>query len=107
MTIVLRKRREIEPACGIVHAQTPGCRQMRVLLSEGSGLTSRQVATRLGDLGHHVELLSATRICLARFTHVRKIHPVPRVGREPLAWFDATSAIAKARGIDIRFPTHE
>ena len=81
---------------------------MRILLSEGSGLTSRQVATRLGDLGHDVELLSATRICLTRFTrHVRKIHPVPRFGREPLAWFDAASAIAKARGIDVLFPTHE
>jgi len=81
---------------------------MRILLSEGSGLTSRQVATRLGDLGHHVELLSATWICLTRFTrHVRKIHSVPRFGREPLAWFDAASAIAKARGIDVLFPTHE
>jgi len=81
---------------------------MRILLSEGSGLTSRQVATRLGDLGHHIELLSSTRICLTRFTrHVRKIHVVPRFGREPLAWFEAANAIAKAQVIDILFPTQE
>jgi len=34
---------------------------MRVLLSEGSGLTSRQVATRLGALGHHVLMLELAR----------------------------------------------
>lgn len=76
---------------------------MRILLSEGSSLTSRQVATRLGDLGHHIELLSSTKICLTRFTrHVRKIHVVPRFGREPLAWFEAANAIAKAQVIDIQ-----
>jgi len=81
---------------------------MRVLLSEGSGLTSRQVATRLGDLGHHVEILSCTRICLTRFTrHVRKLHLVPAFGREPLAWLEAANAVARARGIDVLFPTQE
>jgi biotin carboxylase len=81
---------------------------MRILLSESSGLTSRQVATRLGDLGHHVEILSSTRICLTRFTrHVRKLHPVPRFGRKPLAWLEAASAIANTRAIDVLFPTHE
>ncbi len=81
---------------------------MRVLLSEGSGLTSRQVATRLGDLGHHVEILSSSQICLTRFTrYVRKLHLVPRFGLEPLAWLDAANAIAKARAIDLLFPTQE
>jgi hypothetical protein len=79
-----------------------------ILLSEGSGLTSRQVATRLGDLGHHIEILSSSRICLTRFTrHVRKVHLVPRFGRAPLAWLDAANSIAKARGIDVLFPTQE
>ena len=41
---------------------------MRILLSEGSGLTSRQVATRLGELGHEVEVLSSTQICLPVYT---------------------------------------
>ena len=81
---------------------------MRVLLSEGSGLTSRQVATRLGALGHHVEILSSSQICLTRFTrYVRKVHPVPRFGLDPLGWLDAAQAIAKARAIDFLFPTQE
>jgi len=81
---------------------------MRVLLSEGSGLTSRQVATRLGALGHHVEILSSTPFCLTRFTrHVRALHKVPRFADDPLAWFDAARDIAKARAIDVLLPTQE
>ena len=81
---------------------------MRVLLSEGSGLTSRQVAARLGELGHHVEILSSSPICLTRFTrHVRKVHSVPNFGREPRAWFDAAGAVVRCRAIDFLFPTQE
>lgn len=81
---------------------------MRVLLSEGSGLTSRQVATRLGVLGHHVEILSSTPFCLTRFTrHVRALHEVPRFADDPLKWFDAANRIAKARAIDVLLPTQE
>ena len=81
---------------------------MRVLLSEGSGLTSRQVASRLGALGHHVEILSSTPFCLTRFTrHVRAVHEVPRFADDPVAWFDAANDIAKARDIDVLLPTQE
>jgi ATP-grasp domain len=81
---------------------------MRILLSEGSGLTSRQVATRLGDIGHEVEILSSTAICLTRFTRrVRRIHSVPPFGRTPLAWFEAARTVARERRIDILLPTQE
>jgi predicted ATP-grasp superfamily ATP-dependent carboligase len=83
-------------------------RALRVLLSEGSGLTSRQVATRLAALGHHVEILSSTPICLTRFTrHVRALHHVPRFADDPLAWFEAANHIASMRNIDVLFPTQE
>jgi hypothetical protein len=60
---------------------------MRILLSEGSGLTSRQVAGQLGSLGHEVEILSSSKICLTRFTrHVRAVHDVPRFGLNPFGW---------------------
>jgi predicted ATP-grasp superfamily ATP-dependent carboligase len=81
---------------------------LRVLLSEGSGLSSRQIATRLGALGHHVEILSSTPVCLTRFTNrVRALHRVPRFADDPLTWFDAANRIARARDIDVMFPTHE
>ncbi len=81
---------------------------MRVLLSDGSGLTSRQVATRLGALGHHVEILSSTPFCLTRFTrHVRALHRVPRFADDPMAWFAAANRIARLRAIDVLLPTQE
>ena len=81
---------------------------MRILLSEGSGLTSRQTATLLGERGHEVEVLSSSRVCLAGFTdHVRRVHPVPLFGDHPVAWFDAAIAIARARCVDLLFPTQE
>jgi glutathione synthase/RimK-type ligase-like ATP-grasp enzyme len=81
---------------------------MRIMLSEGSGLTSRQVAGRLGNLGHDVELLSSSQVCLSRFTrHVRAVHPVPRFGSDPFGWLDAVLQITKARRADLLFPTQE
>lgn len=81
---------------------------MRVLLSEGSGLTSRQVATRLGALGHHVEILSSTPFCLTRFTrHVRALHRVPRFADDPIAWLAAADRVARLRAIDVLLPTQE
>jgi glutathione synthase/RimK-type ligase-like ATP-grasp enzyme len=81
---------------------------MRILLSEGSGLTSRQVAGRLGSLGHTVEILSSSKICLTRFTrHVSALHDVPRFGLDPLGWLAAAERIAAQRKIDLLFPTQE
>lgn len=81
---------------------------MRVILSEGSGLTSRQTARRLGELGHEVEVLSSSKLCLSRFTrHVRAVHPVPNFGADPFGWLRAAMEIAKTRRADLLFPTQE
>jgi hypothetical protein len=81
---------------------------MRILLSEGSGLTSRQVAGQLGWLGHEVEILSSSKICLTRFTrHVRAVHDVPRFGVDPFGWLAAAERIAGDRKADLLFPTQE
>ena len=81
---------------------------MRILLSEGSGLTSRQVAGQLGSLGHDVEILSSSKICLTRFTrHVKAVHDVPRFGLDPFGWLAAAERIAGERKADLLFPTQE
>lgn len=81
---------------------------MRILLSEGSGLTSRQVAGRLSELGHEVEVLSSTPFCLTRFTrHVRAVHAVPSFGEDPFGWLEAAERIAGERKIQLLFPTQE
>jgi carbamoylphosphate synthase large subunit len=81
---------------------------MRVILTEGSSLTSRQVAQRLAELGHEVELLSSTKLCLSRFTrHVHVVHSVPNFGSDPFGWLDAAQRIASNRKADLLFPTQE
>jgi hypothetical protein len=81
---------------------------MRILLTEGAGLTSRQVATRLDHLGHDVSAAVSDPVCLARFTrHVRTLHRVPTFGTAPLVWFDRLLGVAAAADIDVIFPTQE
>jgi len=81
---------------------------VKILLSDGSGLTARQVAGRLGESGHHVAVLSPDPRCLCRFTrHVRRVHRVPSYGADPLGWLEAALAVYRTGSFDVFFPTQE
>jgi biotin carboxylase len=81
---------------------------MRILLTEGAGLTSRQVATQLAGLGHEVTAVVSDPLCLARWTrHVGALHRGTAFGGDPLAWFDGMLDVAVRAEIDVVFPTHE
>lgn len=81
---------------------------MRVLLTDGSGLTARQCAAILSQDGHTVEVLSSERLCLCRFTrHVRRVHRVPPFGVDPFGWLDAALAIYRRGGFDVLLATQE
>ena len=81
---------------------------MLILLSDGAGLTSRQAATVLARAGHRVEALSPRGLCLGRMTrHVRRVHDVPPVGRDPFGWLDAALGVAARRGADVLLPVQE
>ncbi len=81
---------------------------MLVLLSDGAGLTARQCATVLDRAGHRVEALASGGLCLARMTrHVRRVHQVPAVGRDPFGWLDAALGVAARRGADVLLPVQE
>ncbi len=52
-------------------------RDIRVLLTEGSSLTSREVVSCLGPPGYRLEVLDADPLCVARFSRwVRRVHRV-------------------------------
>jgi hypothetical protein len=81
---------------------------MRVLLSDGTGLTARQTATLLSRAGHRVEALSPDPLCLCQFTrHVRRVHRVPAYGDDPLGWLAAALTIAGRRHAAVLIPTQE
>ena len=81
---------------------------MRVLLSDGSGLTARQTATQLADGGHAVHVLSPDPICLTRFTRrVRRVWPVPAYHAGPLPWLAAALRVYRNARMDVLLPTQE
>jgi glutathione synthase/RimK-type ligase-like ATP-grasp enzyme len=81
---------------------------MRVLLTEGSGLTSRQVAGRLGELGHTVGVLSPDPLGVTRFTKAtRAWHACPPFGPDPLVWLDKALEVYTSYEYDVLFPTQE
>ena len=81
---------------------------MLILLSDGAGLTARQCATVLARAGHRVEALSPAGLCLCRMTrHVRQVHDVPALGRDPFGWLEAALDVAARRGADVLLPVQE
>ena len=81
---------------------------MLILLSDGAGLTARQCATVLARNGYQVEALCPAGLCLARMTrHVRQVHPVPAIGRDPFGWLDAALGIAARRRAGLLLPVQE
>ena len=78
---------------------------MFVMLSDGAGLTSRQCATLLSRDGHRVEALSPSWLCLCQMTrHVRRVHRVPAIGRDPFGWLEAALDSATRQHADLLLP---
>jgi ATP-grasp domain len=81
---------------------------MLILLSDGAGLTARQCATVLARAGHRVEALSPAGLCLCRMTrHVRRVHDVPPLGRDPFGWLEAALDVAARCGAEVLLPVQE
>jgi glutathione synthase/RimK-type ligase-like ATP-grasp enzyme len=81
---------------------------MLILLSDGAGLTARQCATVLARAGHQVEALCPAGLCLGRMTrHVRRVHDVPALGRDPFGWLEAALDVATRRGAGLLLPVQE
>jgi predicted ATP-grasp superfamily ATP-dependent carboligase len=81
---------------------------VRVLLTEGSSLTSREVITCLGPLGHHIEVLDPDGLCLGRFSRwVSRVHRCPPAAQAPIAYVEYLTRTVGARAIDVVLPTHE
>ncbi len=81
---------------------------LRILLSEGSSTSAREVITILGLAGHHVEVCDPSLWCLARYSRfVRKFHRCPRLRTDPAGFLRFVEHLLAARHFDVLLPTHE
>ncbi|EXJ76498.1 uncharacterized protein A1O5_01006 [Cladophialophora psammophila CBS 110553] len=81
---------------------------MKVLLSDGSGLTSRQLATILGRKGYDVHVLCAAGLSLTKVTGwVKKTHLVPPFGPDPYAWLHSALGVMIREKIETVICTQE
>src|SRR3984893_9031987 len=78
----------------------------KILLSEGSSLSSREAITALGLAGHRVELVSSNPMSLGRFSRFVR-HTPPASGADPDGYLAAVIEIVKAKKIDVLIPVHE
>jgi glutathione synthase/RimK-type ligase-like ATP-grasp enzyme len=80
----------------------------KILLSEGSSLSSREAITALGLAGHRVELMSSDPMCLGRFSRfVSRVHRAPASGADPDGYLAAVIDVVKSHAIDALLPVHE
>jgi predicted ATP-grasp superfamily ATP-dependent carboligase len=80
----------------------------KILLSEGSSLSSREAITALGLAGHRVELVSSDPMCLGRFScFVNRVHRAPASGADPDGYLAAVIDVVKTNNIDALIPVHE
>jgi hypothetical protein len=82
---------------------------MKILLTDASGLTSRQLSTILSRKHHEVHVLSPPGwLSLTKLTsHTTKLHPVPPFSSSPYAWLDATLTVLRSEKFDILICTQE
>ncbi|KIX98624.1 uncharacterized protein Z520_05925 [Fonsecaea multimorphosa CBS 102226] len=81
---------------------------MKVLLTDGSSLTSRQVATILGRNGDEVHTLCAPGFSLTKVTGwVKKTHLVPQFGPDPYKWLRSALQIITEERIKTVICTQE
>ncbi|KAE9368506.1 glutathione synthetase ATP-binding domain-like protein [Stipitochalara longipes BDJ] len=81
---------------------------MKILLTDASGLTSRQVSTILSQKHHEVHVLSPPGIGITKLTsHTFRCHPVPAFSNSPYAWLDATLSVLRSEKFDILLCTQE
>ncbi len=80
----------------------------RVLISEGSSLSARQIVTALGMAGYRIGVCDPNPRCLGRYSrYVTQYYRSPVAGREPEKYFDFVAGVLRRDHWDVLLPTHE
>ncbi|GAA3086956.1 biotin carboxylase [Kribbella aluminosa] len=82
--------------------------ELRVLLTEATSASAREVLTVLGRRGHSVDVLHSGGVSLtARSRWVRRRYPSPAFAADPLAYLERLREILTSAEYDVVLPTHE
>lgn len=83
-------------------------RDARILLSEGTSLSSREAITALGRSGRTVDICAPVRRCLGSHSKwVDRVHVMPAVGRDPAGYARGVAELCARERIDVLLPVHE
>ncbi|MHB8271348.1 hypothetical protein [Bradyrhizobium sp.] len=81
---------------------------LRVLLSEGSSTSAREVITALGLAGHIVEVCDPSPVCLGRFSRfVSRFHRCPGLRDDPAGYLAFVEKLLAEQPFDVLLPVHE
>jgi predicted ATP-grasp superfamily ATP-dependent carboligase len=93
---------------GGMAAPSHGSKPLRVLLSEGSSTSAREVITALGLAGHIVEVCDPSPVCLGRFSRfVSRFHRCPGLRDDPAGYLAFVDKLLAERAFDVLLPIHE
>lgn len=83
-------------------------RPLKILFTEGSSTSARQSLYALGRLGHTIDVLDPTQLCLARFSrYVRRMIPCPSFTRDPGGYLKLLHKQLQRERYDVLLPTHD
>ena len=93
---------------GGMAAPSHGSKPLRVLLSEGSSTSAREVITALGLKGHIVEVCDPSPVCLGRFSRfVSRFHRCPGLRDDPAGYLAFVDKLLAEQAFDVLLPVHE
>ena len=83
--------------------------RLKILLTEGSSLSARQVVYALGPLGHVLDVCDPRPLtCLCRYSrYVRACYVCPGFSGDPAGYVAFLQQRLRAKRYDVLFPTHD
>jgi hypothetical protein len=88
-------------------SQKTSKRRLKILLTEGSSISSRQLLYDLGPR-HTIDILDSNPLCLSRFSRfVRRWYRSPSFGVDPLSFLKCLGDRLRAEKYDVLLPTHD
>lgn len=80
----------------------------RILLSEGSSTSAREVITALGLLDCEIEICDPNPYCIGRWSRfVSRFHRCPGLASDPLGYLNFIMSLLARRHFDVLIPIHE